>query len=211
MNDTSTLRIHAGRGPHEARRFVAMLCDALCERIGACVLAVERHGDDAAPRLVVLRIGGHAEDLAAWIGPHLLCASLRGRRGRRRWFALVELEASAGGTHEVPLTRDELDERFVRARGPGGQNVNKRETAVQLTHRPSSITVFCDTHRSQARNRVDARASLRRAIVRHRTENARAQRRDHGPLHLPLTTAEPVMCWQIDPQRPDTIVQTETR
>jgi protein subunit release factor B len=216
MSDTITIRIHAGRGPHEARRFVAMLCEALCERVAAldgAVLAVEHHGDDAAPQLVMVRLCGRAaQRLVSWFGPHLLCASLRGRRARRRWFAVVELEPPDHGTaNELVLAPGEIDERFVRSRGPGGQNVNKRETAVQLTHRPSSITVFCDTHRSQARNRALARVSLARALVRHRTASARARRGDHDALHLPLTTRAPVMCWRLDPGRPETIIATRTR
>jgi protein subunit release factor B len=54
------------------------------------------------------------------------------------------------------VTPGDLRESFVRASGPGGQNVNKVSTCVQLLHVPTGITVKCMTSRSQAQNRVEA-------------------------------------------------------
>jgi protein subunit release factor B len=54
----------------------------------------------------------------------------------------------------------DLDERFVRSGGPGGQNVNKVSTCVVLRHLPSGIEVRCQQERSQALNRFLARRIL---------------------------------------------------
>ena len=54
----------------------------------------------------------------------------------------------------------ELEERFVRSSGPGGQRVNKVSTCVVLRHRPSGVEVRCQTERSQALNRFLARRAL---------------------------------------------------
>jgi len=210
-----TLRIGAGRGPFEARRFVAMLADALCDQLaarGVAVHAVERHGDVEAPGRIALRLGGPTLDPALLLvpfGTHLLTADLRGPRSRRRWFAAVELDTD-DATSVPELPDCELDTRFVRSRGPGGQNVNKRATAAQITHRPTGITVRCDTHRSQARNRADALASLQRAVARHLHEHDRAARRTEAwQARRELLTHHPVMRWRLDPARADAIVPDE--
>ena len=58
------------------------------------------------------------------------------------------------------LREDDLDERFVRSRGPGGQKVNRSSTCVQLKHRPSGLEVKMQQARSQALNRFYARRRL---------------------------------------------------
>lgn len=212
MNDAEiTLRIGSGRGPLEARRFVGMLADALCARLtaaGVVVHGVERHGDPQAPGRVALRIDGRA---APWVpglvGTHLLRAELRGRRSRQRWFAAVELDDAAAADTPVDLPRHELDTQFVRSSGPGGQNVNKRSTAVRITHRPTGLGVRCDRHRSQARNRADALQALAQAVARHRTENrSELTRVDAWQARRDITTHRPVMCWRLHPHEPDAIV-----
>ncbi|MEM7156876.1 MAG: peptide chain release factor-like protein [Myxococcota bacterium] len=210
MKPTYDIRISAGRGPTEARRFVAMLTDALCERLerhDVTVLGREHHGDRTAPGRVRVQLDRDpARCMPELLGTHLLLAELRGPRARRRWFAAVEPgdEQSAA---PVVLGRSELDIRFVRSRGPGGQNVNKRATAVQITHRPTSLSVFCDAHRSQARNRAQALANLRRSVTEHLHDNARQQQRtETWQAQRALLRSEPVMQWRLDPKDPDCVV-----
>jgi len=63
------------------------------------------------------------------------------------------------GIHEA-----DLDERFARSSGPGGQNVNKVSTAVTLRHLPTGISVTVQDSRSQAVNRKLARQRLLDAV-----------------------------------------------
>ncbi len=58
----------------------------------------------------------------------------------------------------------ECDVETFRASGPGGQNVNTRDTAVRLRHRPSGIVVTCQRERSQLRNKQIALTELRRRL-----------------------------------------------
>jgi protein subunit release factor B len=58
----------------------------------------------------------------------------------------------------------ECDVETFRASGPGGQNVNKRSTAVRLRHRPSGLVVTCQQQRTQHRNKQLALARLRRKL-----------------------------------------------
>lgn len=71
-------------------------------------------------------------------------------------------------SHPSPNTTSlddkDLDERFKRSTGPGGQHRNKSECCVVLTHRPTGITVTVDS-RSQANNRKSAREELIRRLA----------------------------------------------
>lgn len=67
----------------------------------------------------------------------------------------LELRMAALGVRE-----EDLEEVFARSGGPGGQNVNKTSTAVQVTHRPTGLTVRCQETRHQGRNRRLARELL---------------------------------------------------
>lgn len=55
---------------------------------------------------------------------------------------------------------EEVEERFVRGTGPGGQKINKTSSTVGLRHRPSGMEVRCQAERSQAANRETAWAML---------------------------------------------------
>ena len=58
------------------------------------------------------------------------------------------------------VREEDIIEKFIRAQGPGGQNVNKVSTCVYLRHLPTGIEVKCQEERSQAANRYRARRIL---------------------------------------------------
>jgi protein subunit release factor B len=68
---------------------------------------------------------------------------------------------------EVGIREEDLDERFVRSSGSGGQHVNKSSTCVQLIHKPTSIEVKCMQERSQSVNRFLARRYLVEKVALH--------------------------------------------
>lgn len=69
---------------------------------------------------------------------------------------------------ELEIKESDLEERFVRSSGRGGQHVNKTSTAVQVRHLPSGLEARCGRERSQSLNRFLARRELLEKIARSR-------------------------------------------
>lgn len=65
------------------------------------------------------------------------------------------------------LKEEDLDEKFIKSPGPGGQNVNKVATCVQLKHIPTGIEIKCSSGRTQAANRTKARKILTQKVLKY--------------------------------------------
>jgi len=79
---------------------------------------------------------------------------------RHTSFALVEVLPEISSAEEVEIKPEELSVEVCKASGPGGQNVNKRMTAVKIIHLPTKITVASQTERSLAQNKENAMKML---------------------------------------------------
>ena len=81
---------------------------------------------------------------------------------RHTSFALVEvIPKFEKKDTEIEVRPEDVRVEFARSSGPGGQNVNKRETAVRIVHIATNIAVHCDAERSQAQNREKAMEILK--------------------------------------------------
>jgi peptide chain release factor 2 len=105
---------------------------------------------------------------------------------RQTSFSMVEVVPQLTESDEVELKESDVDIVFAKAGGPGGQNVNKRETAVRATHRPTGFTVHVTTERSQAQNKEKALEMLRGKLFKKQEEDRTRAARG---LALSSTTA----------------------
>jgi len=90
---------------------------------------------------------------------------------RHTSFAMVEVIPKLEKIGELKIPEDDLKIEFAKSSGPGGQNVNKRETAVRIVHLPTNIAVHVESERSQSQNKEKAMVMIEAKLIKKQEED----------------------------------------
>lgn len=169
------LSFSAGQGPAECAWAVVEVLQRLMAEAEAMGIATEllecvsgEGGRGAKSALLRLESDQEIESfLRSWTGTVQWIAKspFRPEHKRKNWFVSVELLAAPEESATAcSIDPSSLRWEVMRASGPGGQHVNRTESAVRLTHVPSGIQVSASEERSQLRNRRLAMARLQQRL-----------------------------------------------
>ncbi|QQG45515.1 MAG: peptide chain release factor 2 [Candidatus Sungiibacteriota bacterium] len=185
----AVLSIYSGAGGKDAEDWAALLLRMyrrFGEKRGWKTKTIHEHwGENQGPggwgikNATILIVAPHAYGyLKKESGVHRLVriSPFSAQSLRHTSFALADVMPEFVAPEEVEIKPEDLKIDFFRSSGPGGQNVNKRETAVRVTHLPTGIQVASQVERTQERNRELALGLLRSRLYQFELQRQEKER-----------------------------------
>jgi len=187
----AVLAVYAGAGGKDSEDWAALLFrmfSRFAEKRGWQIKVVHEHwGEFQGPagwgikNAIIIIKGDYAYGyLKKESGVHRLVriSPFSAQSLRHTSFALVDVTPEFVAPEEIEIKPDDLKIDFFRSSGPGGQNVNKRETAVRITHLPTGTQVASQVERTQERNRGIALELLRSRLYKLAQETQEKERQE---------------------------------
>ena len=192
------IQITSGRGPVECCRVVARLQELMlkqAKQYGITFTVLETTKGELAGTLQSAVIQAEGKELSAftaeWQGTVQWIAQspYRKMHKRKNWFAGVEI---FDPMQQLKWNINDVRIDTCRSSGPGGQNVNKVETAVRGTHLPSGIQVLASDSRSQLQNKKLCLQRLEAKVLAWQTTQLTAQQQTQWQEHNILERGNPI-------------------
>jgi len=179
----AVVTIFSGAGGDDAEDFSAMLLNMYLkyfDKKGWQVSILHKNENDhGGYRNITLEISGKSVygTLKNESGVHRLVriSPFNAKQLRHTSFSMVEVIPKFETPDELEIPPDEIRTELSKSSGPGGQNVNKRETAVRLVHIPTNLAVHVETERSQAQNKEKALTMLEAKLYKLREDERKAK------------------------------------
>lgn len=177
------ITIFSGAGGDDAEDFSRILFEMYLKyfdkRSWSYKILDENENDHGGYRNITLEISGRDVygDLKGESGVHRLVrlSPFNSKSLRQTSFSMVEVVPQIENDSSIEISENDLKIEMSKAGGPGGQNVNKRETAVKIIHIPTNISVRSTSERSQIQNKEKALQILKGKIFAHQEEEKKAR------------------------------------